>query len=72
MRSLHVPVWLDAVSHPGIPSLVALYSISTFYRALLITVLPLLAHRMLGDAQRVSVFYFLVSLFTGLTNRPVP
>lgn len=64
MRTLHVPVWLAAVSHPGIPSLVGLYSISTFYRALLITVLPLLAHRLLGDAQRVSVFYFLVSMAT--------
>jgi MFS transporter, ACDE family, multidrug resistance protein len=64
MRSFHGPVWLDAVSHPGIPSLVALYACSTFYRALLITVLPLLAHRLLGDAQRVSVFYFLVAAAT--------
>jgi MFS transporter, ACDE family, multidrug resistance protein len=64
MRSLHVPVWLGAVSHPGIPSLAALYAVSTFYRALLITVLPLLAHRLLGDAQAVSVFYFLAAVAT--------
>jgi MFS family permease len=64
MRSVHVPVWLGAVSHPGVPALVTLYVVSTFYRALLITVLPLLAHRLLGDAQRVSVFYFLVALAT--------
>ena len=61
MRSLHGAVWLGAIGHPGITSLAALFAASTFYRALLITVLPLLAHRLLGDAQRVSLFYFLVS-----------
>src|SRR5439155_13334883 len=61
MRSLHGAVWLGAVAHPGITSLAALFAASTLYRALLVTVLPLLAHRLLGDAQRVSLFYFLVS-----------
>jgi len=61
MRSLHGAVWLGAIGHPGITSLAALFAASTLYRALLITVLPLLAHRLLGDAQRVSLFYFLVS-----------
>jgi len=62
MRSLHVPVWLGAVSSPGITSLAVLWAASSFYRALLITVLPLLAYRLLGDARQVSLFYFLVSI----------
>lgn len=62
MRSLHVPVWLGAVSSPGITSLAVLWAVSSFYRALLITVLPLLAYRLLGDARQVSLFYFLVSI----------
>src|SRR5258708_6513839 len=64
MRSLHGGVWLGAVGQPGVASLAALFAASTFYKALLITVLPLLAHRLLGDAQAVSVFYFLVSMAT--------
>jgi len=72
VRSLHVPVWLDAVSHAGVTSLAALAAVSTFHRALLVTVLPLLAHRLLGDAQRVSVFYFLVCLATVAGSLALP
>jgi len=72
MRSVHLPVWLGAVGQAGVTSLAVLYAVSTFYRALLITVLPLLAHRLLGDAQQVSVFYFLVSVVTVAGSLSVP
>jgi len=72
MRNLHVPVWLGAVGRPSVTSLAALYAVSAFYRALLITVLPLLAHRLLGDAQKVSMFYFLVGTTTVAGSLAIP
>lgn len=72
MRLFHQPLWLGAVGRPGATSLATLYAASTFYRALLITVLPLLAHRLLGDAQKVSVFYFLVSVATVSVSLAIP
>ncbi|MEX2643391.1 MAG: MFS transporter [Acetobacterales bacterium] len=72
MRLFHQPVWLGAVGRPGATSLATLYATSTFYRALLITVLPLLAHRLLGDAQKVSVFYFVVSCATVVVSLSIP
>lgn len=63
MRGLLIPAWLGAVARPGVTSLAILFALATFHRALLITVLPLLALGALGDAQLVSLFYFSASLF---------
>lgn len=63
MRGLHIPAWLGAVGRPSITSLAVLFALATFYRALLIAVVPLQAHHVLGDAQAVSLFYFSVSVF---------
>jgi MFS transporter, ACDE family, multidrug resistance protein len=46
---------------PGIWTLGALFLLLTFPRALLISLLPILALERLGDAQNVSIFYALVS-----------
>jgi len=40
----------------------ALFSLAVLPRSLLVTVIPLQAHALLGDAQKVSVLYFAVSL----------
>ena len=61
MRYVHFPVWLGAAATTGNPALVILFMLETFTRAILITVVPLHALALLGDAQSVSVFYFLVS-----------
>jgi len=61
MRQIHYPVWLGAVTTTGNPSFVALFVLETFTRAILVTVVPLQALRLLGDAQGVSIFYFSVS-----------
>lgn len=72
MRGLHIPAWLGAVGRPGATSLAVLFALSTCHRALLITVVPLLAHRMLGDAQMVSLLYFGASIFGLAASLAVP
>ena len=61
MRQFHYPVWLGAVTTTGNPAFVVLFMLETFTRAILVTVVPLQALALLGDAQGVSLFYFSVS-----------
>ena len=61
MRQFHYPVWLGVVATTGNPSFVVLFVLETFTRAILVTVVPLQALALLGDAQGVSSFYFSVS-----------
>ena len=72
MRQFHYPVWLGAVTTTGNPSFVVLFVLETFTRAILITVVPLQALRLLGDAQGVSIFYFSVSAVGLLGALAVP
>lgn len=72
MRGLHVSAWLGAVARPGATSLAILFALATFHRALLITVLPLLALQLLGDPQMVSLFYFGASIFGVAGSLGVP
>jgi MFS family permease len=62
VRSFHLPVWLGTASRPRARTFAALFAGSAFSRTLLITVVPLQAHSLLGDAQKVSLLYFGVSL----------
>ena len=50
----------------------ALFFISTFARGILISVLPLQALELLGDAQAVSVMYFVVAAFGIVSSISVP
>ena len=61
MRHIHFPVWLGGLSRAGGSSFVALFMLDTLSRATLVTVLPLQALDLLGDAQKVSLLYFAVS-----------
>ncbi len=72
MRQFHYPVWLGAVTTTGNPSFVVLFVLETFTRAILVTVVPLQALALLGDAQGVSVFYFSVSIAGLLGALAVP
>lgn len=62
MRNVHLPIWLAAPGLPRPNTFAALFSLIVLPRSLLVTVIPLQAHMLLGDAQRVSVLYFAVSL----------
>lgn len=62
MRRIHLPVWLDGASRPRAGTFIVLFSFEAWCRATLLTLVPLQAHRLLGDAQSVSVLYFSVSI----------
>ena len=64
---MHYPIWLGAVATAGNPAFVVLFVLETFARATLVAVVPLQALALLGDAQGVSVFYFVISA-AGLTG----
>lgn len=62
MRNIHLPIWLNALGLPRAIPFAALFTCEGFFRAILITVIPLKAHALLGDAQKVSVLYFAISI----------
>ena len=62
MRNFHPTVWLGAAGKPHAATFTTLFMLTSISRAMLVTVVPLEAYALLGDAQRVSVLYFLVSL----------
>lgn len=70
MRRIHLPVWLDTAAKPRAMAFVVLFSLEAWCRALLLTIVPLEALRMMGDAQSVSVLYFAVSI-AGLASTMV-
>ena len=72
LRSIHVASWIDAVGKPTAATFVILFSLVGFTRSLLITVIPLNAHAWLGDAQKVSVLFFGVSLAGVVASLGVP
>ena len=53
-------------------SFAVLFALSALARGTMITVMPLLAHRVLGDAQLVSEFYFAVSLVSLTSTLGIP
>ena len=62
MRNIHLPVWLGTPGLPRPGTFIALFTLAVIPRTILITALPLEAFGFLGDAQRVSVLYLVVSL----------
>ena len=61
MRRYNIPVWLVGAPKPRAVTFVTLFTLEAANRALLITLIPLQAHAIFGDAQLVSLFYFSVS-----------
>lgn len=72
MRRTYVPLWLSAAAQPRAATFIVLFSIEAWSRTTLITLVPLQAHKLLGDAQTVSVVYFLVSVSGLLSTMVVP
>ena len=62
MRNFHPTAWLGAAGKPHAATFTTLFVLTSISRTMLITVVPLEAYALLGDAQQVSVLYFLVSL----------
>ena len=72
MRALHLPVWIGSVRRSRAAPFAVLFAIFTFLRALLVTVLPLNALALLGDASSVSLLYFGASLIGIATTFSIP
>ena len=70
MRRIHYPILLRNVEPAKANTFVGLFTLEGICRALLATVVPLLAYQYLGDAQRVTLLYLVlnaVGLLIGLT-----
>ncbi len=70
MRRIHYPVLLRNVEEAKAGTFVALFTLESTCRALLATIVPLLAYQHLKDAQRVTLLYLVlnsVGLLVGLT-----
>jgi len=63
---------LQQLTRPSAPAFLALFTLDTMARAVLITVLPLQAYTLLGDAQLVSVLYLVASAFGLCASLSVP
>lgn len=61
MRRIQLPVWLDSAAKPRAGAFLVLFVLEAWCRALLLTIVPLEALRLMDDAFTVSVLYFLVS-----------
>jgi len=72
MRRIHMPVWLDSAAKPRAMAFVVLFSLEAWCRATLLTIVPLEAHRLMGDAQSVSVIYFYVSIAGLISTMIIP
>jgi len=72
MRRTVVPLWLSAAAQPRAGTFIVLFSIEAWSRTILITLVPLQAHKLLGDALSVSITYFFVSLFGLMSTMVVP
>lgn len=72
MRRIHLPVWLDSAAKPRATAFVVLFSLEGWCRATLLTIVPLEAHRLMGDAQSVSVLYFYVSIAGLVSTLVIP
>lgn len=56
------PLWLQRFQAPGARTLAVLYAFESFARATVVSLIPIEALRLLGNAQNVSVLWFLISL----------
>ena len=59
------PIWLQRFEAPGAESLAVLFAAECFARATVVSLIPIEALRLLGDARSVSMLFLLVAL-TGL------
>ncbi len=65
-------MWLGTAGAPRARTFAILFSLATIGRTLLITLVPLQALTLLGDAQAVSVLYFAVSLANLCLSQSIP
>lgn len=72
MRRYNMPVWLIGAPKPRAATFVTLFTLEAVNRALLITLIPLQAHAIFGDARVISLFYFTVSAAGLIASLVIP
>ena len=72
MRFLHIAASREAFGRPTAATFIILFSLFSLVRASVITVIPLAAHAQMGNAQRVSVLFFGVSLLGLIGSLAIP
>lgn len=72
LRRIHSPVLLANVADARARAFIALFTCDAIARSLVISLLPLLIYAQLGDAQLVTVAYFLVALLGLAATLTVP
>ncbi len=58
--NLHLSAWLPAATQPGAWPFAVLYAVESVSRASIISVVPIQTYDLIGDEQKLSVFYFVV------------
>lgn len=56
------PLWLRAVSRPGAVVFAIMFTLESFARALIATLIPLQAYALLKEARDVSLLYTVVGI----------
>ena len=72
MRRNVVPLWTGAIEGTNVNAFVALFTLEAVCRALPMALVPLLAKRIMGDAQSVSLAYFIVGCVALLSCLLIP
>ncbi len=72
MRRNAVPLWLATVSRSHVTTFVVLFTLEAVCRAIPMALVPLLTKQALGDAQKVSLAYFLVGVVALLSCLLIP
>ena len=62
MRRIHYPILLHNVEEAKAATFVRLFTLEAICRALLATIVPLLAYKYLQDAQKVSLLYLVLNV----------
>ena len=56
------PIWIHRVRAPGAEAFALLFALESLARALIVSIIPVEAFHLLGNAQRVSTLFFLVAV----------
>ena len=72
MASLFTPIWLRFAPTPNVRGFAVLAGFEAASRGILISVFPVMMLRYFGDAESVSMFYFLTGLLSLCAGLLVP
>jgi MFS family permease len=66
------PIWIHRVRAQGAEAFALLFALESFARALIVSIIPVQALHLLGNAQRVSTLFFFIAIGGILATLTVP